>query len=112
MLETTSSFRSTSSSPSIANLPSIRVRAEEVGNMKLGVEDRFANMVVGGYIGLKQDEGFIVLSSPLPQLLSRGFRSGGAAERPIDLINWMVPNNSTQRYFYTMMRFGYIDLVF
>ncbi|XP_031400445.1 uncharacterized protein LOC116210634 [Punica granatum] len=59
MLETTSSFGSTSSCPSIANLPSIRVRAEEGGNMKLGIEDQFANMVVGGGMGLKQDEGFM-----------------------------------------------------
>lgn len=67
MLETTSSFGSASSSPSIANLPSIRVRPEEGSGPKLGIEDQFANMVVGAGGGLKQDEGFIVLSSPPPQ---------------------------------------------
>lgn len=67
MLETSSSFGSTSSSPSIANLPSIRVRAEEGGGPKLGIEDQFANMVMGAGMGLKQDESFIVLSSPPPQ---------------------------------------------
>ncbi|KAK4763199.1 hypothetical protein SAY86_008967 [Trapa natans] len=67
MLETSSSFGSSSSSPSIANLPSIRVRAEEGSGPKLGMEDQFANMVVGAGGGLKQDESFIVLSSPPPQ---------------------------------------------
>ncbi|KAL8470800.1 hypothetical protein ACS0TY_033397 [Phlomoides rotata] len=48
MLETTSSFGSTSSSPSVANLPPIRVHVEE--NQKaggLGIEDQFQQMTVG-----------------------------------------------------------------
>ncbi|KAK4788423.1 hypothetical protein SAY86_019742 [Trapa natans] len=69
MLETNSSFGSASSSPSIANLPSIRVRAEEGSCPKLGIEDQFSNMVVGAGSGggLKQDDSFIVLSSLPPQ---------------------------------------------
>ncbi|CAI9768099.1 unnamed protein product [Fraxinus pennsylvanica] len=49
MVETSSSFGSTSSSPSIANLPPIRVPNE--GNPKFGVEELFQQMnlgVVGG----------------------------------------------------------------
>lgn len=45
MLETTSSFGSTSSSPSVANLPPIRVHVEE--NQKVGIEDQFQQMTVG-----------------------------------------------------------------
>ncbi|KAK6134240.1 hypothetical protein DH2020_032045 [Rehmannia glutinosa] len=55
MLETTSSFGSTSSSPSVANLPPIRVHVEEntkVGG--LGIEDQFQqmNMGVAGNVNL------------------------------------------------------------
>ncbi|KAK4792203.1 hypothetical protein SAY86_022638 [Trapa natans] len=69
MLETTSSFGSASSSPSIVNLPSIRVRAEEGSGPKLGIEDQFSNMVVGAGSGrgVKQNEEFIVISSTPPQ---------------------------------------------
>ncbi|KAK6115113.1 hypothetical protein DH2020_007382 [Rehmannia glutinosa] len=48
MLETSSSFGSTSSSPSVANLPPIRVHMEEnpkVGGM--GIEEQFQQMSVG-----------------------------------------------------------------
>ncbi|KAK6157634.1 hypothetical protein DH2020_011882 [Rehmannia glutinosa] len=55
MLETSSSFGSTSSSPSVANLPPIRVHVEEntkVGG--LGIEDQFQqmNMGVAGNVNL------------------------------------------------------------
>ncbi|XP_041999496.1 uncharacterized protein LOC121748967 [Salvia splendens] len=48
MLETTSSFGSTSSSPSVANLPPIRVHVDE--NQKIGavgIEDQFQQVTVG-----------------------------------------------------------------
>ncbi|CAA0817205.1 Octicosapeptide/Phox/Bem1p family protein [Striga hermonthica] len=45
VLETTSSFGSTSSSPSVANLPPIRVHVEE--NPKVGIEDQFQQMNLG-----------------------------------------------------------------
>ncbi|KAL0463536.1 UNVERIFIED_CONTAM: hypothetical protein Slati_0241200 [Sesamum latifolium] len=68
MLETTSSFGSTSSSPSMANLPPIRVHVEEnpkVGG--LGIEEQFQQISVGatGNVNLvlpqKQEEvgGFV-----------------------------------------------------
>ncbi|KAG4910172.1 hypothetical protein HKD37_20G056802 [Glycine soja] len=65
MLETTSSFGSTSSSPSLANLPPIRVHVVEDQRV-LGIEDQFAQIGVG--VGPKQqpDEGFVLLSSPPP----------------------------------------------
>ncbi|TKY50890.1 atrophin- protein [Spatholobus suberectus] len=63
MLETTSSFGSTSSSPSLANLPPIRVHVVEDQKV-MGIEEQFAQMGVG--VGQKQDEGFVLLSSPPP----------------------------------------------
>jgi len=82
MMETSSSFGSTSSSPSLANLPPIRVHVEDgvSGGVRvqqqqqlqqqdqkvLGIDEQFAQMVVGvGGIGQRlQDEGFAVMSSP------------------------------------------------
>ncbi|KAK6921698.1 PB1 domain [Dillenia turbinata] len=75
MLETTSSFGSTSSSPSLANLPPIRVHVEDaivnnkLGDQKIGIEEQFSQMGIGvsasnSSAQLKQDEGFVVLSSP------------------------------------------------
>ncbi|XP_073223184.1 uncharacterized protein [Cicer arietinum] len=73
MLETTSSFGSTSSSPSLANLPPIRVHVEDVGSERnqnqnqkvLGIEEQFAQMGVGVGVNQKQqDEGFVAMSSP------------------------------------------------
>ncbi|KAF3969463.1 hypothetical protein CMV_006750 [Castanea mollissima] len=84
MLETTSSFGSTSSSPSLANLRPIRVHAEDgggvgggsgggggvarVADQKLGIEEQFAQMGLGsaGHNNKQQDEGFAVISSPPP----------------------------------------------
>ncbi|XP_061989745.1 chromatin modification-related protein eaf-1 [Rosa rugosa] len=79
MLENSSSFGSTSSSPSLANLPPIRVHVEDSGgsshggnraqDQKVGIEEQFAQMTVG-LVGQqqKQDDGggFVVLSSPPP----------------------------------------------
>uniref|UniRef100_A0A2K2B788 Uncharacterized protein n=1 Tax=Populus trichocarpa TaxID=3694 RepID=A0A2K2B788_POPTR len=69
MLETTSSFGSTSSSPSLANLPPIRVHVEDGGGVRdqkvVGIEDQLAQMTVGGgRVGQRQDKGFAALSSP------------------------------------------------
>ncbi|KAI3467047.1 hypothetical protein Pfo_023710 [Paulownia fortunei] len=59
MLETTSSFGSTSSSPSVANLPPIRVHVEENSKVGgLGIEDQFQQMSVGvvGNVNLAQTQ--------------------------------------------------------
>ncbi|KAI4357740.1 hypothetical protein L6164_001671 [Bauhinia variegata] len=84
MLETTSSFGSTSSSPSVANLPPIRVRVDDGSggkDQKVGIEEQFAQLGVGS--GHKQEEGFAVLSSPPPMpasiLASSGVPIGSAA---------------------------------
>lgn len=70
LLETSSSFGSTSSSPSLANLPPIRVHVEDgsgggggvkMQDQKLGIEEQFAQMSIAMQ---KQDEGFVVMSSP------------------------------------------------
>ncbi|KAL9390461.1 hypothetical protein Peur_019066 [Populus x canadensis] len=75
MLETTSSFGSTSSSPSLANLPPIRVHVEDGGGDRdqkvVGIEDQLAQMTVGGgRVGQRQEEGFAALSSPSPMHVS------------------------------------------
>ncbi|KAF7808837.1 RNA polymerase II degradation factor 1-like [Senna tora] len=70
MLETSSSFGSTSSSPSLANLPPIRVHVDDgsgggarVQDQKaVGIEDQFGQMGVSG--AQKQDEGFALSSPP------------------------------------------------
>ncbi|CAN6972071.1 hypothetical protein IGI04_035077 [Brassica rapa subsp. trilocularis] len=66
MLDTSSSFGSTSSSPSLANLPPIRVHVEEAKGMqdqRLGIEEQFARFNVGNKL---QDDGFAAISSPPP----------------------------------------------
>lgn len=66
MLDTSSSFGSTSSSPSLANLPPIRVHVEEAKGMqdqRLGIEEHFARFNVGNKL---QDDGFAAISSPPP----------------------------------------------
>jgi len=75
MLETTPSFGSTSSSPSLVNLPPIRVHVEDGGGVRdqkvVGIEDQLAQMTVGGgRVGQRQDEGFATLSSPPPMPVS------------------------------------------
>lgn len=72
MLETTSSFGSTSSSPSLVNLPPIRVHVVDDSSVRMqdqkavGIEDQFAQMGVSGGGGQRQDEAFLVLSPPPP----------------------------------------------
>lgn len=63
MVETTSSFGSTSSTPSLTNLPPIKVHVEE--NQRLGIEEQFSQLGVGGKVEQKQEEGGIMgLTSP------------------------------------------------
>ncbi|KAM3270406.1 hypothetical protein P3S67_029513 [Capsicum chacoense] len=66
MVETTSSFGSTSSTPSLTNFPPIKVHVEE--NQRVGVEEQFTQLGVGGgKVELKQKEeegGFMGLTSP------------------------------------------------
>ncbi|GLU04694.1 hypothetical protein SLE2022_218300 [Rubroshorea leprosula] len=76
MLETTSSFGSASSSPSLANLPPIRVREDDgsVGERLrlqqdqkvVGIEEQFSQITVNSGGHKQPDEGFFVLSSPPP----------------------------------------------
>lgn len=74
MLDTSSSFGSTSSSPSLANLPPIRVHVEEPGGVRtmqdqrnLGIEEQFARFNVGNkHLQHQQDDGFAAISSPPP----------------------------------------------
>lgn len=74
MLDTSSSFGSTSSSPSLANLPPIRVHVEESGgargmqDQRLGIEEQFARFNVGNNKQLQhqQEDGFAAISSPPP----------------------------------------------
>ncbi|KAK8643516.1 hypothetical protein V6N13_012809 [Hibiscus sabdariffa] len=84
MLETTSSFGSTSSSPSLANLPPIRVHAEDQKEHKVGIEEQFAQFTVAASsaaaagVGVKQhDEVFVALSSPLPMPVGITASGGG-----------------------------------
>ncbi|KAI7998805.1 hypothetical protein LOK49_LG10G00781 [Camellia lanceoleosa] len=69
MLETNSSFGSASSSPSLANLPPIRVHVveDQKATMGGGIEDQFSQMSVGATttaVQKQDDGGFVVLSSP------------------------------------------------
>ena len=84
MVENASSFGSSSSSPSMANLPPIRVRVEDGGlrlhDHKVGLEEEFAYLSTNPQTVMqKQDEGFIVLSAP-PPLPSSATVGGAAAE--------------------------------
>ncbi|XWS68818.1 hypothetical protein CRYUN_Cryun04dG0125300 [Craigia yunnanensis] len=97
MLETTSSFGSTSSSPSPASLPPIRVHAEDQKEHKLvGIEEQFAQFTVaaGGGGVKQQDEGFVALSSPPPIPVSIVVSGGG-----VGLISGVVPGEYTNRGF-------------
>lgn len=75
MLETSSSFGSTSSSPSMANLPPIKVHVEEGNNHKglvgIGIEESFQHMnIVGAGAGpnnvMKQEDGPFLVASQAP----------------------------------------------
>ncbi|KAE8692331.1 elongator complex protein 2-like isoform X1 [Hibiscus syriacus] len=99
MLETTSSFGSTSSSPSLANLPPIRVRAEDQKEHKVGIEEQFAQFTVTASsaavvgVGVKQqDEVFAVLSSPPPMPVGIPASGGGVV-----LNSGVVPGEYTNR---------------
>ncbi|KAF2325766.1 hypothetical protein GH714_039459 [Hevea brasiliensis] len=65
IVENCSSFGSSSSSPSMCNLPPIRVRVE--GHHKVGVEEQFAQMTFAQVVQ-KQDDGCGLLSAALPPL--------------------------------------------
>ncbi|XP_022775935.1 protein eyes shut [Durio zibethinus] len=101
MLETTSSFGSTSSSPSLANLPPIRVQAEDQKEHKMvGIEEQFAQFTVaapacvaGG--GVKHlDEGFVALSAPPPMPVGIAVSGGG-----VGLSSGVVPGDYMNRGF-------------
>ncbi|KAF8378664.1 hypothetical protein HHK36_030013 [Tetracentron sinense] len=85
VLETTSSFGSSSSSPSLSNLPPIGVRLQD---QKVGLEEHFSQMGVSADADTqKQDEGFVVQSSS-PNLFPTGIAaatvvSSGVSENPI-----------------------------
>ncbi|KAI8023108.1 hypothetical protein LOK49_LG03G00860 [Camellia lanceoleosa] len=71
MLDTMSSFGSSASSPSLANLPPIRVHAEDQRAALGGIEEQFSQLSVGVGVGVgvqKQDDGgFSVLTTaPAP----------------------------------------------
>ncbi|XP_016461122.1 uncharacterized protein LOC107784491 [Nicotiana tabacum] len=84
MVETTSSFESTVSSPSMPNLPPIRVRAEDTGyanarfqDQMLGIDEQFSQMNVASN-AQKVEDGYLHLAAtaatpPLPTVI------GGAA---------------------------------
>ncbi|KAL2233391.1 uncharacterized protein LOC105156347 [Sesamum indicum] len=94
MLETNSSFGSTSSSPSVANLPPIRVHVDEhpkIGG--LGIEEQFQQMSVGvtGIVNLpppqKQDEvgglvaSGVAVASGLPVMVGSEYANRSDDER-------------------------------
>ncbi|CAM8886039.1 unnamed protein product [Rhodiola kirilowii] len=90
MIETSSSFGSTSSS--LANLPPIRVRVEGVGvggnkaqDQRVAVEEQFAQMDVSA--GGKQDDGLAataslpILTTLIPSTMNPGMGGGELPER-------------------------------
>lgn len=84
MVDSSSSFGSSSSSPSMASLPPIRVRVEDGGlrhqDQKVGMEEEFSYMsTIPRTVVQKQDEGFVVMSAP-PPLPSSYIVGGSAAE--------------------------------
>ncbi|GMI83504.1 PIGMENT DEFECTIVE 331 [Hibiscus trionum] len=103
MLETTSSFGSTSS-PSLANLPPIRVRADDQKEYKVGIEEQFAQFTVtaasssssssaAAAVGMKQqDEVLAALSSPPPIPVAIPASGGG-----VILNSGVVPGEYTNR---------------
>ncbi|CAN8267000.1 unnamed protein product [Cochlearia groenlandica] len=75
MMDTSSSFGSTSSSPSLANLPPIRVHVDEGGvgrgmhDQRLGIEEQFARInVENKHLQNQQEDGFAAISSPPPPM--------------------------------------------
>ncbi|XP_004300957.1 PREDICTED: putative mediator of RNA polymerase II transcription subunit 12 [Fragaria vesca subsp. vesca] len=107
MLENSSSFGSTSSSPSLANLPPIRVHVEDGGggsshggnraqDQKVGIEEQFAQMTVGMVGQQKQDDGggFVILSStpPLPTTIMPSSAPVSSSSPP-DYLNRVVSDD-------------------
>ncbi|KAG6752903.1 hypothetical protein POTOM_042943 [Populus tomentosa] len=64
VVEKNSSFGSSSSSPSMTNLPPIRVRVEDP---RVGVEEQFAQMTYAQVVQ-KHDDGYGLLSAPPPPI--------------------------------------------
>ncbi|CAB4295683.1 unnamed protein product [Prunus armeniaca] len=103
MLENSSSFGSTSSSPSLANLPPIRVHVEDGGgggggggirvqDQKMGIEEQFAQMTVGGG-GQKQDEGSFVVLSPPPPMPTTIVASAAPLSSATEYLNRVVSDD-------------------
>ncbi|GMP32994.1 hypothetical protein CsSME_00006510 [Camellia sinensis var. sinensis] len=65
MVETNSSFGSSSSTPSMSTLPSIKVRVEDSGDQMVGLDEAFSHMTVVHSVQ-KQDDGLVLLSAPSP----------------------------------------------
>ncbi|RZC61392.1 hypothetical protein C5167_023142 [Papaver somniferum] len=78
MMETNSSFGSTTSSPSMSNLPPIRVHVED--QKVAGLEDHFSHMNIAPPQHKQDEGGFALLSSPPPLpttiTVSAGVHSG------------------------------------
>ncbi|KAJ7975166.1 putative Octicosapeptide/Phox/Bem1p family protein [Quillaja saponaria] len=73
-VENNSSYGSSSSSPSMSNLPPIRVRVDDNGtglhqDQKAGIEEQFAQMTFST-CGMKQEDGFSYLSAPMASILT------------------------------------------
>ncbi|KAE8653767.1 elongator complex protein 2-like isoform X1 [Hibiscus syriacus] len=99
MLETSSSFGSTSSSPSLANLPPIRVHADDQKEHRVGIEEQFAQFTVtassvaAAGVGMKQqDEVFVALSSQPPMPVGIAASGGG-----MFLNSGVIPGEYTNR---------------
>ncbi|KAE8710680.1 hypothetical protein F3Y22_tig00110319pilonHSYRG00122 [Hibiscus syriacus] len=91
MAEKTSSFGSSSSSPSMSNLPPIRVRVDQDGGPKLqdqrvGMEEQFAQMSIATDVQ-KQDDCYGAAaamsappSHPVPVVTTMATRAGGSSD--------------------------------
>ncbi|KAI3796143.1 hypothetical protein L1987_38808 [Smallanthus sonchifolius] len=65
MLETSSSFGSASSSPSLANLPPIRVNLEDQQKVVGGIEEQFSQMSVQQHLKHQEDVNFVPAPAPV-----------------------------------------------
>ncbi|KAJ0049323.1 hypothetical protein Pint_16554 [Pistacia integerrima] len=74
IVETSSSFGSSSSSPSMSNLPPIRVRVEDQKN---GMEEKFAQMSFA-HSGLQRQDDGLVVPSGIPPPIPVSLGSSGA----------------------------------
>lgn len=73
MVEKSSSFGSSSSSPSMSNLPPIRVRAEE---QKVGIEEQFAQLSFPANMQ-KQEDGYGLVSTAPPPMADASINHPG-----------------------------------